>query len=83
MNDEVRAELDWLAGAVGAGASVLEIGSAGGPIPVYLITTEDERERGLRMGAIGALTKPLKSKEDLRKSSRGSSPLSSRAREIS
>jgi HAMP domain-containing protein/signal transduction histidine kinase/CheY-like chemotaxis protein len=34
-------------------------------IPVYLITTEDERERGLRMGAIGALTKPLKSKEDL------------------
>src|SRR6185369_9269127 len=34
-------------------------------IPVHLITTEDERERGLRMGAIGALTKPLKSKEAL------------------
>ncbi len=34
-------------------------------IPVYLITTEEERERGLRMGAIGALIKPLKSKETL------------------
>jgi HAMP domain-containing protein/signal transduction histidine kinase/CheY-like chemotaxis protein len=34
-------------------------------IPVHLITTEEERERGLRMGAIGALTKPLKSKEAL------------------
>ncbi|HZV33485.1 MAG TPA: response regulator, partial [Verrucomicrobiae bacterium] len=36
-------------------------------IPVHIITTEEERERGLRMGAIGALTKPLKSKESLRK----------------
>jgi CheY-like chemotaxis protein len=35
-------------------------------IPVHLITTEEERERGLRMGAIGALIKPLKSKEALR-----------------
>ena len=29
-------------------------------IPVQLITTEEERERGLRMGAMGALTKPVK-----------------------
>jgi HAMP domain-containing protein/signal transduction histidine kinase/CheY-like chemotaxis protein len=35
-------------------------------IPVYIITTEEERERGLRMGAIGALTKPLRSKEMLK-----------------
>src|SRR5260370_40119555 len=35
-------------------------------IPVYIITTEEERERGLRLGAIGALTKPLKSKEELK-----------------
>ncbi len=35
-------------------------------IPVYLITTEDERERGLRMGAIGALIKPLRSTEALK-----------------
>jgi CheY-like chemotaxis protein len=35
-------------------------------IPVHIITTEEERGRGLRMGAIGALTKPLKSKEELR-----------------
>ncbi|HEX3800048.1 MAG TPA: HAMP domain-containing protein [Verrucomicrobiae bacterium] len=35
-------------------------------IPVYIITTEEERERGLRMGAIGALNKPLKSKEELK-----------------
>jgi len=34
-------------------------------IPVHLITTDEERERGLRMGAIGALTKPLKSTEAL------------------
>jgi CheY-like chemotaxis protein len=34
-------------------------------IPVHLITTDEERERGLRMGAIGALTKPLESKEAL------------------
>ncbi|MGD0816183.1 MAG: HAMP domain-containing protein [Verrucomicrobiota bacterium] len=32
-------------------------------IPVHIITTEEERLRGLRMGAIGALIKPLKSKE--------------------
>jgi HAMP domain-containing protein/signal transduction histidine kinase/CheY-like chemotaxis protein len=32
-------------------------------IPVHIITTEEERLRGLRMGAVGALTKPLKSKE--------------------
>ena len=36
MNDGVRAELDWLAGAVGAGASVLEIGSAGGRDAIQL-----------------------------------------------
>ena len=41
MNDEVRAELDWLAGAVGAGATVLEIGSAGGRDAIQL------EERGL------------------------------------
>jgi signal transduction histidine kinase/DNA-binding response OmpR family regulator/HAMP domain-containing protein len=35
-------------------------------IPVHIITTEEERQRGLRMGAIGVLTKPLKSKEELR-----------------
>ncbi len=35
-------------------------------VPVYIITTEDERERGLRMGAVGVLTKPLKSKEVLK-----------------
>jgi len=35
-------------------------------IPVQLITTEEEvRERGLRMGAIGTLTKPIKTKETL------------------
>jgi HAMP domain-containing protein/signal transduction histidine kinase/DNA-binding response OmpR family regulator len=32
-------------------------------IPVHIITTEEECLRGLRMGAVGALTKPLKSKE--------------------
>ncbi|HTA30037.1 MAG TPA: response regulator, partial [Candidatus Cybelea sp.] len=35
-------------------------------IPVFIITTEDEKERGLRMGALGTLTKPLKSKEVLK-----------------
>ncbi len=35
-------------------------------IPVYIITTEEERERALRMGAVGVLTKPLKSKEELK-----------------
>jgi signal transduction histidine kinase/DNA-binding response OmpR family regulator len=34
-------------------------------IPVQIITTDEERERGLRMGAIGALTKPVKTKETL------------------
>ena len=32
---------------------------------MHIITTEEERLRGLRMGAIGALTKPIKSKEAL------------------
>jgi SAM-dependent methyltransferase len=41
MNDGVRAELDWLASAVGAGGSVLEIGSAGGRDAIQL------EERGL------------------------------------
>jgi len=35
-------------------------------IPVYIITTEESRARGLRMGAAGVLTKPLKSKEELK-----------------
>ena len=35
-------------------------------IPVFIITTEDEKERGLRLGALGTLTKPLKSKEVLK-----------------
>jgi signal transduction histidine kinase/HAMP domain-containing protein/CheY-like chemotaxis protein len=35
-------------------------------IPVYIITTEESRVRGLKMGAIGVLTKPLKSKEELK-----------------
>jgi signal transduction histidine kinase/DNA-binding response OmpR family regulator/HAMP domain-containing protein len=34
-------------------------------IPVQIITTEEERERGLRMGAMGALTKPLRTREVL------------------
>jgi CheY-like chemotaxis protein len=34
-------------------------------IPVQIITTEEERERGLRMGAMGALVKPLKTRETL------------------
>jgi len=34
-------------------------------IPVHLISTEEERERGLRMGAMGALVKPLRTKESL------------------
>jgi SAM-dependent methyltransferase len=41
VNDEVRAELDWFAGRVGAGGSVLEIGSAGGRDAIQL------EERGL------------------------------------
>jgi signal transduction histidine kinase/CheY-like chemotaxis protein/HAMP domain-containing protein len=34
-------------------------------IPVQIITTEEERERGLRMGAMGALVKPLKTRDAL------------------
>src|SRR5206468_3309568 len=34
-------------------------------IPVHLITTEEERERGLRMGAMGVLTKPLRTRDAL------------------
>jgi HAMP domain-containing protein/signal transduction histidine kinase/CheY-like chemotaxis protein len=34
-------------------------------IPVQVITTDEERERGLRMGAMGVLTKPIKTKETL------------------
>jgi signal transduction histidine kinase/DNA-binding response OmpR family regulator/HAMP domain-containing protein len=34
-------------------------------IPVQVITTEDERERAFRMGAMGAWVKPLKSREAL------------------
>jgi len=41
LNDGVRAELDWLAGAVGPGGAVLEIGSAGGRDALAL------EERGL------------------------------------
>ncbi|HMB95715.1 MAG TPA: response regulator, partial [Tepidisphaeraceae bacterium] len=34
-------------------------------IPVQIITTEEERNRGLRMGAMGVLAKPIKTKESL------------------
>ncbi len=34
-------------------------------IPVHVITTDEERERGLRIGAIGVLTKPIRNKEAL------------------
>ncbi len=34
-------------------------------IPVHIISTEDDYLRGLRMGAIGGLTKPIKTKESL------------------
>jgi HAMP domain-containing protein/signal transduction histidine kinase/DNA-binding response OmpR family regulator len=34
-------------------------------IPVQIISTEEERERGLRMGAVGVLTKPVRTKETL------------------
>src|SRR5439155_23235166 len=37
-------------------------------IPVYIISTEEEeasRERGLKMGAISVLTKPVKTRETL------------------
>jgi HAMP domain-containing protein/signal transduction histidine kinase/CheY-like chemotaxis protein len=34
-------------------------------IPVQIISTEDERDRGLRMGAMGVLAKPIKTKQSL------------------
>jgi HAMP domain-containing protein/signal transduction histidine kinase/DNA-binding response OmpR family regulator len=34
-------------------------------IPVHLLTTEEDRERGLRLGAMGVLTKPLRTRESL------------------
>ncbi len=34
-------------------------------VPVHIISTEEEYFRGLRMGAIGGLTKPIKTTEDL------------------
>ncbi|HEV2296229.1 MAG TPA: response regulator, partial [Tepidisphaeraceae bacterium] len=34
-------------------------------IPVQIITTDEETGRGIRMGAIGALTKPIKTKQTL------------------
>jgi HAMP domain-containing protein/signal transduction histidine kinase/CheY-like chemotaxis protein len=34
-------------------------------IPVHMISTEEERERSLRQGAMGALVKPLKTRESL------------------
>ncbi|HWE03698.1 MAG TPA: HAMP domain-containing protein [Tepidisphaeraceae bacterium] len=34
-------------------------------IPVQIITTEEESDRGLRMGAMGALAKPVRTKQSL------------------
>ncbi|HEY1628526.1 MAG TPA: response regulator, partial [Tepidisphaeraceae bacterium] len=34
-------------------------------IPVQIISTEEEHERGLRMGAVGVLSKPIKTKDSL------------------
>ena len=34
-------------------------------IPVYVITTEEDTQRGVSLGAIGTLTKPIKTKEAL------------------
>ena len=34
-------------------------------IPVQIISTEEERVRGLRMGAMGVLTKPIKTRDSL------------------
>jgi HAMP domain-containing protein/signal transduction histidine kinase/CheY-like chemotaxis protein len=34
-------------------------------IPVQVITTDEERGRGLRLGAMGVLTKPIRNKESL------------------
>ncbi|HSI84996.1 MAG TPA: response regulator, partial [Candidatus Methylacidiphilales bacterium] len=36
-------------------------------IPIYLITTEEAQARGFRQGAMGVLSKPLKSREELKK----------------
>jgi signal transduction histidine kinase/DNA-binding response OmpR family regulator len=33
-------------------------------IPVYIVTTEEDAQRGLRLGAMGAAVKPLKSREE-------------------
>jgi SAM-dependent methyltransferase len=44
LNDQVNAELDWFAAAVGAGGHVLEIGSAGGRDAIAL----EERELTVR-----------------------------------
>jgi HAMP domain-containing protein/signal transduction histidine kinase/CheY-like chemotaxis protein len=34
-------------------------------IPVHVITTDEERDRGLRAGALGVATKPLQTREEL------------------
>jgi CheY-like chemotaxis protein len=34
-------------------------------VPVFVISTEEESDRGLRIGALGTLPKPLKSKDEL------------------
>ncbi len=34
-------------------------------IPVYVVSTEEDADRGLKLGAIGVLTKPIKTKETL------------------
>jgi hypothetical protein len=50
-------------------------------IPVQLITTEEEvRERGLRMGAVGTLTKPIKTKQTWTTCSRSCARRPSRGR---
>jgi signal transduction histidine kinase/CheY-like chemotaxis protein len=43
----------------------LKVDPAQRHVPVQIITTDEDRERGLRMGAIGALTKPLKNRDEL------------------
>src|SRR5262245_773897 len=43
----------------------LKDGTATRHVPVHIISTEEARERGLRMGAIGVLAKPVKTKETL------------------
>ncbi|MFK9175258.1 hypothetical protein ACJEI5_25160, partial [Escherichia coli] len=34
-------------------------------IPVQIVTTEEDRERGLRMGAMGVRTKPVRTRDVL------------------